>query len=178
MGPILLHMEATYRAYKTPLEHIATEIDSEINRQCRIQNIRKMEFGSVEKVLTKAIEHVFPKSERLLCARHLKDNIKHYCQNKVGMPKAERENIMARMFVENGLADANTTIDFDTKSEELDGLIKDKYPMFAKYFKTSVRPRLRTYVFKPNRKKRGQKTVDEQQRRSCRQTGDPSPHKN
>lgn len=81
------------------------------------------------------------------------------------MSTAERGNIMGRLFEENGLSDGNTTIDFDTKSEELDGLIKDKYPIFAKYFETNLKPRLRKYVFQPNRKGEDKK-VDEQQCRS------------
>ena len=98
MGPVLLHKEANYKVYKTFLEHVATEVDNEIETvELRVSD--KMEFGSDdEKALTKAIEHVFPLTERLLCTKHLKDNIKHYCQNKVGMPKNDREMIMARLF--------------------------------------------------------------------------------
>lgn len=164
-----------YTAYKTFLEHIATEVDSEIKRQSRIKNIRKK--NGIRKWRQKGAERghrtrFFSESERLLCAKHLKDNTKHYCRNKVGMSTAERGNIMGRLFEENGLSDGNTTIDFDTKSEELDGLIKDKYPLFTKYFETSLKPRLRKYVFQLHRKGEDKK-LDEQQCRSYWQNVDP-----
>ena len=110
LGPVLLHKEATYKVYKTFLEHVATELDSEIGDvELRISD--KMEFGSDdEKALTKAIEHVFPNSTRYLCTKHLKDNIKHYCQNKVGMTKTDRDNIMNKLFGDDGVVEADTTI--------------------------------------------------------------------
>lgn len=154
---IIQHKEANYKVYKTFLEHVATEVDNEIETvELRVSD--KIEFGSNdEKALTKAIEHVFPLTERLLCTKHLKDNIKHYCQNKMGMPKNDREMIMAKLFAENGLADANSTVDFDAKSHELESSTKQKYPVFAKYFETNLEPRLRKHVFQPNRKRYGEK---------------------
>ena len=114
MGPVLLHKEATYKVYKTFLEHVATEVDNTID-SVGLRVLEKMEFGSDnEKALTKAIEHVFPGSERLLCTKHLKDNINYYCQNKVGMHTKGRENIMDSLFGPDGIADAYTTIEFDS----------------------------------------------------------------
>ena len=153
MGPVLLHKEATYKVYKTFLEHVATEVDNTID-SVKLRVSEKMEFGSDdERALTKAIEHVFPGSERLQCTKHLKDNIKHYCQNKVGMHTKDRENIMDSLFGQDGIADANTTIEFDTKSAELEISTKEKYPAFAKYYETNLQPRLRKHVFEPNRKR-------------------------
>ena len=137
--------------YKTFLEHVATELDSEIGDvELRISD--KMEFGSDdEKALTKAIEHVFPNSTRYLCTKHLKDNIKHYCQNKVGMTKTDRDNIMNKLFGDDGVVEADTTIEFETKSEQLVNLVRDKYPAFANYYDSRLQPRLKNYVFQPNR---------------------------
>ena len=133
------------------MEHVATELDSEIGDvELRISD--KMEFGSDdEKALTKAIEHVFPNSTRYHCTKHLKDNIKHYCQNKVGMTKTDRDNIMNKLFGDDGVVEADTTIEFETKSEQLDNLVRDKYPAFANYYDSRLQPRLKNYVFQPNR---------------------------
>ena len=91
MVPVLLHKDATYKVYKTFLEHVPTEVDNGID-DIEVRISEQMEFGSDdEKALTKAIEHVFPNSERYLCTKHHKDNIKHYCQNNVGMPKTDRK---------------------------------------------------------------------------------------
>ena len=63
MGPVLLHKEATYKVYKTFLEHVATEVDNTID-SVELRVSEKMEFGSDdERALTKAIVHVFPGSE-------------------------------------------------------------------------------------------------------------------
>ena len=70
-----------------------------------------MEFGTDdEKALTKAIEHVFPSATRYLCTKHLKDNVKHYMQNKIGISTSERKILMDDIFGNGGLTDANTTL--------------------------------------------------------------------
>ena len=102
-----------------------------------------MEFGSDDKkALTKAIDHVFPQVKRYLCTKHLKDNLKNYCQNKVGMPKKDREEIMIQLFGDDGMAEANTTVDFEARAGEIDNWTKEKYPVFAKYFDSNLRARL------------------------------------
>ena len=65
-GPVLLRKEATYKVYKTFLEHVSTELDNGIdNVELRISE--HMEFGSDdEKALTKAIDHAFPQAKRYL----------------------------------------------------------------------------------------------------------------
>ena len=157
MGPVLLHKEATYKVYKTFLEHVATEVDNDID-EIEVRISEQMEFGSDdEKALTKAIEHVFPLSERYLCTKHLKDNIKHYCQNKVGMPKTDRQNVMNKLFDQDGPVDSNTTVDFDVRADEIDSTTKEKYPVFAHYFESNLKPRLQKYVFQPNRRREDDK---------------------
>lgn len=70
--------------------HIATEIDSEIE-SLEIWLSQIWNFGTDdEKALTKAVDHVFHSSTRLLCTKHLKDNAKHYLQDNVGMGKNSR----------------------------------------------------------------------------------------
>lgn len=54
-----------------------------------------MEFETDdEKALTRAIEHVFPSATRYLCTKHIKDNVNHYLQNKVGMETKEISVLM------------------------------------------------------------------------------------
>ena len=151
LGPVLLHKEATYKVCKTFLEHVSTELDNGIDSvELRISD--HMEFGSDdEKALTKAIDHVFPQAKRYLCTKHLKDNLKNYCQNKVGMPKKDREEIMTQIFGDAGLAEANTTVDFLQTAEQIDNSTREKYPVFAKYFESNLKARLQNYVFRPNR---------------------------
>jgi hypothetical protein len=41
--------------------------------------------GRTNRAITKAIENSFPNAKRRLCTKHLKDNVKHYLQNRVGV---------------------------------------------------------------------------------------------
>ncbi|KAL3882327.1 hypothetical protein ACJMK2_028681 [Sinanodonta woodiana] len=110
-----------------------------------------MEFGSDdEKATTKAIEHVFASATRYLCTKHLKDNVRHYLQNKIGIVKGERDAIMAKIFGTGGIANANTTIDFDSHSEDLETIINEQHPTFAPYCISNLKPRLKKYVFEPS----------------------------
>jgi transposase-like protein len=50
-----------------------------------------MEFGTDDEIaLTKEIENMFPSAARYLCTKHLKDNVKHYLQNKTGIEIKQR----------------------------------------------------------------------------------------
>ena len=74
----MFHKDATYKTCKAFLEHIKTEIDCEV-QAVELRLAESIEFGTDdEKALTKAIDHVFPSATRLLCRKHLKDNVKHY----------------------------------------------------------------------------------------------------
>ncbi|KAL3837127.1 hypothetical protein ACJMK2_022508 [Sinanodonta woodiana] len=111
-----------------------------------------MEFGSDdEKAITKTIEHVFPSSTRYFCTKHLNDNVRHYLRNKIGIVKGEREVIMAKIFGTGGITNANITIDFDSRSEDLETIINEQHPTFAPYFISNLKPRLKKYVFEPSR---------------------------
>ena len=74
----MLHKDATYKTYKAFLEHIKTELDSEI-KAVELRLSENTEFGTDdEKALTKARDHVFPSATRVLCTKHLKDDVKQY----------------------------------------------------------------------------------------------------
>ena len=152
LGPVMLHKDATYKTYKTFLEHIKTELESDIGA-VELRLPEHIEFGTDdEKALTKAIDHVFPSATRVLCTKHMKDNVKHYLQNKVGMEQPIRECVMDKIFGTDGIADANCTIDFEAKSDELKLSLQDRYSTFESYFDKHLKDRLKQYVFEPCRK--------------------------
>ena len=149
LGPIMLHKDATYKTYKTFLEHVKTELDCEIEA-VELRLSENIEFGTDdEKALTKAIDHVFPSATRVLCTKHLKDNVKHYLQNNVGMDKGVRDNVMSKIFGEDGVTDANCTLDFENRSGELQSAMNGKYPKFELYFEKHLKSRLKQYVVEP-----------------------------
>ena len=111
-----------------------------------------MEFGSDdEKALTKADDHMFPQAKHYLCTKHLKDNIRNYCQNKVGMSKKDRQKIMAQIFGDAGITDANTSVEFLARAETIVNSTRERYPVFAIYFESNLKSRLQNYLFILNR---------------------------
>ena len=82
----------------------------------------------------------------------MKDNVKHYLQNKVRMEQPIRECVMDKIFGTDGIADANCTIDFEAKSDELKQSLQDRYSTFESYFDKHLKDRLKQYVFEPCRK--------------------------
>ena len=63
---------------------------------CESQYLR---IGSDDELaLRKAILHAFPKSQSLLCTRHMKDNVIRYLQDKVGCESKTRNAIASEIF--------------------------------------------------------------------------------
>ena len=151
IGPILLHKEATYKTYKSFLEHVETALDLDINNvQLRLSE--NMIFGSDdEKALTKAIDQVFPDATRMLCTKHLRENVQFYLQSKVGTERGQRQAIVNSIFGADGLLNADTTIEFETRSQQLE-TSSEQLPAFQNYYRTRLKPRLEKYVFEPRRK--------------------------
>ena len=79
LGPICLHTDASYRAYRSFFAHIAAELEVNIINVIDVRLSKDIQLGSDdEKALAKAVDATFPDAKGLLCARHLKDNIRHY----------------------------------------------------------------------------------------------------
>jgi transposase-like protein len=116
----MLHKDATYKTYQSFLDRLATELDTDIG-SVEVRFSKEVEIGSDdEKALTKAIEHTFSNASRLLCTKHLKDNVKHHLQTKIGMDRKERVSIMTKLFDRDTVVvNANTTIEFEEKSQRI-----------------------------------------------------------
>ena len=101
--PMLLHKDASYQTYRAFFSHLCAELEHSVdNIELRLHE--SIEFGSEdERAITKAIENSFPNAKRRLCTKHLKDNVKHYLQNRVGVNTTERNNIMSEIFGDDGL---------------------------------------------------------------------------
>ena len=93
---MLLHKDATYPTYLSLFSHLSALINID-NLELRIPE--DIEFGyDDEKAMTNAISNAFPQERRRLCTKHLKDNVKHYLQNRVGVDSKERKEIMDSLF--------------------------------------------------------------------------------
>lgn len=72
----MLHKDATYKTYKSFLEHTATKIDEETEAVELCISVNMQLGTDDEKALAKASDHDFCSSKHYLCCKHNKDNAK------------------------------------------------------------------------------------------------------
>ena len=88
-------------------------------------------FGSdEEQAITKAIESVFPSSNRTLCTKHLKDNVIAYMQHEAGVPQKARHRIAEKIFGDDGLSVADNSLLFEKRSRTA---LCNPFPGYRKY---------------------------------------------
>ena len=139
IGPLFLHWEGSFLSYHTFLSHVKARLQDNINTI-------DLRIGSDdEKGLTKAIDSVFPEATRLLCTKHMKDNVADYLKNNIGSTDTERSDIIAKLFGQGGLATADDSVDFDEKAKD----IVAAHPKFTNYFESRLKERLQNHVNKP-----------------------------
>jgi hypothetical protein len=110
-----------------------------------------MYFGSDDaKAITKSIQDVFPSATRRLCSKHLKDNFKHYIQDKIGIDVKERQHLMNVVFGQNGLTNADTTLMFEERSTMVTEEMKE-YPALCQYYEKQMKPGTQSFVHEPRR---------------------------
>lgn len=107
-----------------------------------------MRIGSDDETgLTKGIDSVFPEATRLLCTKHLKDNVSAYLQNALCTTDKQRSDIISNIFGNNGLVSAEDSFELESKSKTL----ISENPKFAKYFDYRLNNRLLEHVIKPRK---------------------------
>ena len=107
-----------------------------------------MRIGSDdESGLTKALDSVFPEATRLLCTKHMKDNVSEYLKNSLSSTDKQRSDIISKLFGSNGLVAAEDCFEFESKSENL----ISENPEFARYFDSRLKNRLLEHVNKPQK---------------------------
>ncbi|CAG2210675.1 unnamed protein product [Mytilus edulis] len=150
-GPMLLHKDASYKTYRAFFSNISATLELPIN-DVELRLHENIEFGSDdEKAMTKAIENAFPTAKRRLCTKHLKDNVQHYLQDRVGVSTQERKTIINTIFGDQGIASADDTLQFARADSELKDLCAN-HPQFLKYYEQSFKPRVEEFVNAPNRR--------------------------
>ena len=140
VGPMYLHWEGSFLSYHTFLSHIKARLSD------TIQGIDVRIGSDDESGLTKAIDNVFPGIKRLLCTKHIKDNVAKHLKNKIGVNDKDRSSILSDIFGCNGLVNAIDRFEFSYLADE----ICSKYPCFESYFNSHLRQRLDEYVCQPH----------------------------
>ncbi|CAC5420281.1 unnamed protein product [Mytilus coruscus] len=167
-GPMLLHKDASYTTYRAFFSHISATLELAIN-DVELRLHENIEFGIDDE---KVIEKAFPTAKRRLCMKHLKDNVQHYLQDRVGVSTQERKNIINTIFGDHGIASADNTLQFARTDSELKDLCAN-YPQFLKYYEQSFKPRVQEFVNAPNRRL-GTKLIVEEQQCRIHEPGDES----
>ena len=148
LGPVFLHRDANYAAYNYFFSAIKGAVCESVD-SFEINIGKDLLIGSdEEKALTKAIDSNFPASLRFLCSKHLKENTAAYMQKTVGVPQKERKVISKLIFGDDGIANADTSFSFNSKSVDILGKIT-KYPKFSQYFQKRLKAVFESYVNTP-----------------------------
>jgi len=87
----------------------------------------------------------------LLIRVYLKDNVKHYLPNRVGVNTTERNNIMSAIFGDDGLVSADDTFNFEAKSLQVKE-VAENYKQFVEYYDRHLKPIISSFVTEANRR--------------------------
>jgi hypothetical protein len=100
IGPMFLHWEGSFLTYNTFFAHIKARMQESIERV-------QLRIGSDDEGdLTKALDNVFPTAQRLLCTKHIQDNVSDHLKNSIGVKDTERSEILDSIFGQSGLVDS------------------------------------------------------------------------
>ena len=112
-----------------------------------------MKYGSDdEKALTKAIDHSFPGSSRVLCTKHLKDNLQHYLTHVAAVKQHEYIEIKDLVFGDNGLVNAEDSFEVEQISTKIASTTDNK--QFQTYFAKFFKDRVNAFVTIPRQRER------------------------
>ena len=141
LGPIFVHDNSDFESYSNFFNHLRTKL--------RDTDKTKLVLGSDEELaIVNAITLAFPESTHLLCKRHLCQNTKQKLIDD-SVDKADRQKNLGMIFHEDGLIDANDSICFDAKSEEIEKVSKDLSSKFHRYFQNKLKKNLQERVHQP-----------------------------
>ena len=143
VGPTFLHGNSDTETFFIFLQHLAGKLFG-----CHTQPT----FGSDEEsALTQAIEKSFPASQRLSCERHLKNNMKAFLSDKIGLAKKDRNKILHEVFrkCETETTSSNLEDNLKLMTEELPSkvanyLTKRAIPLLVANKEAITRPGLYT----------------------------------
>ena len=83
----------------------------------------------------------FPDSKHILCTRHLRQNANQKLTN-AAFDKSDRNMILDKIFGDGGIIDADDTVCFEEKCEEVETLSQSISQTFLRYFQKRLRDSL------------------------------------
>lgn len=135
IGPIFIHDNSdfdTYCNFFFDLKIKLTDVDTS-----------NLVIGTDdERALVNAIKTAFPQSHHILCTRHLRQNANQKLTDDA-VDKYDKGKILDKIFGDDGLLNADDTICFDDKCEELESVSQSVSKNFLKYFQKRLKDILR-----------------------------------
>jgi len=149
VGPMFMHWDGQYATYVEFFSAVRAMLDSAVS-----STEVRMSSGAVigsdeEKGLTKALRDVFSDATHLLCVKHLRDNINDYMRNKCGVQQTVRNRLVAKIFDDGGLVNADDSVAYSQAAESLASECDTVSSTLGQHFRRHVEPALRMYVFEP-----------------------------
>jgi len=149
VGPMFLHWVGHYSTYVDFFTELRTSLDSAVSsKEVRLSSSVVISTDE-EKGLTKALRDVFSESTQLLCVKHLRDNIVDYMCNKCGVQQLVHNQLVAKMFDDSGLINADDSVAYGHAAEALATECESVSATLAVHFRRYVEPALRMFVFEP-----------------------------
>jgi hypothetical protein len=139
-GPIFLHGHSDTETYNQFFGHLSGCI-----MDC---NFSELTWGSDQEQATrKSFKHFFPRSSSVICTRHLKENVRHYLSDKIGVQSRDRTGNVAALLDDGGLVSCTEPVSFANAVDRFwrDFLETDTREAheFSNYFDSTNKPSLR-----------------------------------
>jgi len=97
-GPMFIHWDGSYETYHTFFSYIAGRLSGEVTGT-ELALPESLVLGSgEEKAMAKALDVCFPNSTRILCTKHLRENLKHYLSDKIDSRSFQQFEKTSRYF--------------------------------------------------------------------------------
>jgi transposase-like protein len=131
LGPAYIHWKGNYENYFEFFAALKRDLfDQELAGTQMDPTF--LNFGSdQEKAVLKALNALFPECPKLLCVRHLMQNLVDHLKDKIGLPSKDRMKVANDVMK---LCDVDSVEEFDAEANRLEAELQGLYPSFGRYF--------------------------------------------
>ena len=129
IGPIFIHGTSDFDTFGMFFDYLSRQLID-----CSSSPI----LGSDdEKAMKKAMTHAFPRSDQLVCTRHLKKNTADYLAQH-GTNADQRREVMSALFGKNGISKADSQVVLEERIIKARETIEKHAPKFLQHFNSRI----------------------------------------
>ena len=133
-GPLYVHDNSDFESYSTFFSHLKTKLPG--------VDTSKLVIGTDdERALVNAITSSFSDANHVLCTRHMRQNVNQKLTD-AAVDKSDRQMLLNKIFGEDGIINADDTVCFEEKCEEVEAASQSVSQPFLRYFKKRVKDNL------------------------------------